>query len=62
MSDILREIESFCAEHKLTDGQFGLMALNDKNFVPQLRDGRDIRLSTGEKVRAFMEEFRNAAA
>lgn len=55
MDNLIRQIEAFCADHDLTEGQFGLQVLNDKNFVKQLRQGRDIRLSTAEKVRAFMD-------
>lgn len=62
MQDLLHDIETFCAKHDLTESQFGLGALNDKNFVPQFRDGRDIRFSTAEKVRLFMDTYGRAAA
>lgn len=54
MSTLLDDIEAFCKARELTEAQFGLLALNDKNFVPQLREGRDIRFSTAERVRQFM--------
>lgn len=62
MDTFLAEIEAFIAEHKLSESQFGIDALNDKNFVPQLRTGRDIRMGTAEKVRAHMAEYREQAA
>ena len=55
---LLPEIEKFCATHEMTDGQFGILALNDKNFVGDLREGRDVRMSTASKVRDFMLTYR----
>ena len=62
LMDILSEIDTFIAAHSLKEGEFGLIALNDKNFVPQLRKGRDIRTSTVAKVRDFMAGYRSEAA
>lgn len=58
MPTLLQEIETFCETHDLKEGVFGILALNDKNFVGQLRDGRDMRLSTVERVRRFMATYR----
>lgn len=58
---LLSEIEKFCTKHGLSERQFGTLALNDKNFIPQLREGRDLRLSTVERVRCFMSEQEKAA-
>lgn len=60
--DLINDIDAFCAAHGLTETQFGLASLNDKNFVPQLRAGRDVRLSTLEKVRQFMLTYRPSSA
>lgn len=54
MTSLLDDIIAFCEARELSEGQFGILALNDKNFVPQLREGRDIRFSTAERVRRFM--------
>lgn len=62
MSSLLEDIEAFCAARELSEAQFGLLALNDKNFVPQLRDGRDIRFSTAERVRQFIVTYRPESA
>lgn len=61
MPEFLSEVEAFLRDHNLSDRQFGEQALNDKHFVRQLRTGRDVRLSTVEKVRAFMADYREAA-
>lgn len=58
MTPLIEDIEAFCRAQSLSEAQFGVLALNDKNFVPQLREGRDIRVSTAEKVRRFMVTFR----
>lgn len=55
--ELINEIEAFCAKHEMTEGQFGLGALNDKNFVIDLRNGRDLRMSTLERVRNWMAEY-----
>lgn len=62
MSNLLTDIETFCAAQGMAESQFGLLALNDKNFVPDLRDGRDIRFSTAERVRQFIVSYRSEAA
>lgn len=51
---LLAEIEAFLAEQRMSATAFGLDALNDPGFVPGLRAGRDPKLSTAERVRAFM--------
>lgn len=62
MEKLLQQIEAFCAEHQMSESRFGVDALNDKNFVPQLRAGRDLRFSTAEKCLAFMAQFERDAA
>lgn len=57
MEPLLKEIEAFCMAHGLAESRFGELALGDKPFVAQLRAGRDIRMSTARKVRAFMAEY-----
>lgn len=38
--------------------QFGVLALNDKPFVKQVRDGRQVWPKTERKVRCFMATYR----
>jgi hypothetical protein len=54
MQTLLSEIELFMDTHGLSHWQFGKLALGDKHFVRQLREGRDIRVSTEGRVRSFM--------
>ena len=58
MSTLLTEIEKFLETHDMAPTKFGDDALGDRHFVRQLREGRDLRLSTLEKVRQFMATYR----
>lgn len=57
MSTLLSEIEAFTQRHSMSEWAFGEAVLNDRHFVRQLREGRDIRFSTFGKVQAFMETY-----
>lgn len=57
MEQLINEISTFCAVHDVKESNFGRMAVNDPAFVMTLRKGRDLRLSTVEKVRVFMREY-----
>lgn len=62
MDDLITKIEAFQCQHELSDSQFGILALNDKNLIPQLRgDGgkRKRRLwpETEKTVRDFMDGY-----
>lgn len=63
MSTLLTDIEAFTQRHGMSEWAFGEAALNDRHFIRQLRDGRDIRFSTYGRVTKFMAEYRpNQAA
>jgi hypothetical protein len=57
MDTLLNDIERFCADHKLSEWQFGELALNDRHFIRQLREEREPRRRTVERVRAFMGAY-----
>lgn len=57
MSNLVHDIEAFCATNGLSPWQFGLLALNDKPFVKQLKDGRRVWPDTEAKVRDFMAKY-----
>jgi hypothetical protein len=54
----LREIEDFLTEQDMSPSRFGLLALNDREFVRRLRRGSDVRTRTVEKVKQFMDQER----
>jgi hypothetical protein len=61
MASLLDDIGAFIEAHGLSESQFGVLAVNDKNLVPDLRGGRDIRMSTLETIRRFMMTYRPEA-
>jgi aspartate carbamoyltransferase catalytic subunit len=56
MDTLIEEIAAFCARHGMSESQFGVLALNDKNLVPDLRKGRDLRFSTMDRIRKCMAD------
>lgn len=50
------EIEDYLQERGLAATAFGNEALGDPNFVFDIREGREPRLSTIERVREFMAD------
>lgn len=54
ISDLLKQIEAYCAEHRIEETTFGLRAVNDGKFVSRLRNGKTIQLNTLNKVLAFL--------
>jgi hypothetical protein len=57
MAHLLTEIDSFCQRHGLAPTKFGLLALNDKAFVAQIKNGRRVWPETEAKIRKFMSEY-----
>lgn len=51
-----REIASYLAASGLSDQQFGRRAINDQNFVRDLRLGREPRSRTVDRVRSYMRD------
>ena len=54
LQPLLDEIAGFTTAHKLTERRLGELALNDKNFVADIRDGRSPSLKTVAKLKHFM--------
>ncbi|OHT19935.1 hypothetical protein [Edaphosphingomonas haloaromaticamans] len=57
-SSLIDQIENFLGQHSMSPITFGRKALGDPHFVRDLRGGRDVRLSTVERVKEFMEGYR----
>jgi hypothetical protein len=57
LQDFRERVEAFLAETGMSIAAFGDLAVNDRSFVSDLRDGnREPRLSTIERVDRFMSE------
>ena len=52
---LLREVEKFLRHHDTPPTRFGREALGDPRFVFDLRNGRDPRPQTVERVLAYLE-------
>jgi hypothetical protein len=54
----LAEVEAFIAKSELNPTDFGKLAINDPNFVFDLREGRSPSARTIDKVREWMRQFK----
>ena len=52
---LLREVENFLRDSNIPAARFGREAMKDPRFVFDLRNGREPRQSTVERVRRFLE-------
>jgi predicted transcriptional regulator len=52
-----RYVHRFIKKHGIPETKFGTMCMGDTAYVSRLRAGTDTRLSTVDKVRAFMREY-----
>lgn len=62
MVNLLEDIEAFLETHRMAPTRFGLLALNDRHFVRQLRANRRVWPETEAKARRFMATYRAEAA
>ena len=52
---LLRDVEKFLKLSNIPAARFGRQAMGDPRFVFDLRNGREPRQRTVERVRAFLE-------
>lgn len=55
---LLTEIEIFLNASGMNPTMLGKLAMNDPMFVFDLRNGRDYRRSTEERIRTFMKKYK----
>jgi hypothetical protein len=53
--NLLREVEKFLRNNDTPPTRFGREAMGDPRFVFDLRNGRDPRPETVQRVRAYLE-------
>lgn len=58
MDSFADDIAAFIAAQEMSESKFGELALNDKNFVADMREGRSPSLKTVARVREFMLTYR----
>lgn len=56
------EVEKFISEKEMTPTQFGKLFAGDPLFVFQLREGREPRSQTRNKISAAMSSFQTETA
>lgn len=55
---LLNAVERMLAKHGMPPSTFGRLAVKDPMLVYQLREGRELRSKTRERLLAFMREWR----
>jgi len=56
MEQLLREIDDFCRRWDISNTEFGVKATNDRSLVGAIKRGRDLRVSTVDRIRRFMAQ------
>lgn len=57
--ELISEIDEFLSKWPdLSVSTFGILAVNDGKFVPEIKAGRRIWPETEERVRSFMRDYR----
>lgn len=55
---ILPDVEAFIAREGMSATAFGLSALGDPRLVHDLRDGRELRRKTRERIFSYLNSVR----
>jgi len=53
---LLLRIEQHLRRHRMTPSRFGREAARDPNLIAQLRDGRQLRSCTVQKIIDYLDE------
>ena len=54
--ELLQDIEAYCRQAGIAESTFGRHAINDGKLCSRLRAGKNVTLSTAERVRAYIQE------
>lgn len=54
---LVAEVDDFLERNRIPETTFGRLVMKDPHFVRDLRAGRDLKMSTVERVRTFMAEY-----
>ena len=57
--ELLRDIEAFLKETRMSATAFGRDAVSDRALMSDLKAGRDLRSATIDRIRAFMRKIRS---
>jgi hypothetical protein len=56
-SELIHYIERFCDRHCMSDTAFGRRFTGNPNFIPRLRNGRDVYSKTEKRIRQEMADY-----
>lgn len=56
IEEFISEIDKYLAKHEMNPTDFGRSFANDPSFVFRLKEGREPRISTMDRVRKKMSE------
>lgn len=59
---LLRRIERYLRAKRMSPTRFGREALGDPNLVQQLKDGRELRTATAQRVVDYLNDNEFGAA
>lgn len=56
---LLRDVEAFLTTTGMAASVFGERIMNDRHLVRKLRNGREVKITTADRIRAFITEHRS---
>jgi hypothetical protein len=62
IAGLIVEIDAFLARKGMTQTDFGMLSIGDPNLYRHLKNGRNPRLGTMDRIRAFMALHEGRAA
>jgi DNA-binding phage protein len=62
ITDLLRDIDAFIGRFDMTPTDFGLLSIGDPNLYRHLKNGRNPRFATLDRIRSFMRKREERAA
>jgi predicted GIY-YIG superfamily endonuclease len=61
-SELIAQIVNWCTENGVPVSIFGHLAINDRNLLTNLQDGRELRRKTVQRIHDFMADRRGQDA
>lgn len=55
---LLRDVEDFLNSTGMAASVLGELIMNDRHLVRKLRNGREVKITTADRIRSFIAEHR----